>query len=247
MLVLDKVAKNFGGIKAVDGVSFEVNEGEIIGMIGPNGSGKSTTLNLITSVFPLSSGAIYLDGRDITELPTHKVIRAGIARTFQNIRVFNNLTAWENVWVAVQRSQGTPAWKRWLAKDRATHAWIDEILSYAHLRDRRDILAGNLTLSEARRLELARGMATDPKLLMLDEPAAGMDASEIEEFIDTVRSLQRRGTTILLIDHVLDLVMNVAERVVVLNFGQKLAEGSPASIQADPQVRAAYLGTTDQS
>jgi len=247
MLVLDQVAKNFGGIRAVDGVSFEVKEGEIIAMIGPNGSGKSTTLNLITSVYPLSSGAIYLDGRNITELPTHKVIRAGIARTFQNIRVFNNLTVWENVWVAVQRSQGTPAWKRWLGRDRAAHGWINEILNYTHLDDRRDVLAGNLILSEARRLEVARGMATDPKLLMLDEPAAGMHAFEIEELIDTVRSLQQRGTTILLIDHVLDLVMNVAERVVVLNFGQKLAEGTPASIQANPQVRAAYLGATDES
>ncbi len=206
---------------------------------------STSTLNLITSVFPLSAGSIHLDGRDITELPTHKVIGAGIARTFQNIRVFNNLTVWENVWVAVQRSQDTAAWKRWLAKDRATHAWIDEILNYTHLQDRRDVLAGNLILSEARRLEVARGMATDPKLLMLDEPAAGMHASEIEELIDTVRSLQQRGTTILLIDHVLDLVMTVAERVVVLNFGQKLAEGTPASVQADPQVRAAYLGATD--
>ena len=247
MLGLEQGAKHFGGIRAVDGISFEVNEGEIIGLIGPNGSGKSTTLNLITSVFPLSSGAIYLDGRDITELPTHKVIRAGIARTFQNIRVFNNLTAWENVWVAVQKSQGTPGWKRWFGNDRAAHAWIEEILSYCHLRGRRHVLAGSLTLSEARRLEVARGMATDPKLLMLDEPAAGMQASEIEELIDTVRSLQRRGTTILLIDHVLDLVMTVAQRVVVLNFGQKLAEGSPASIQADPQVRAAYLGASEDS
>ena len=247
MLVLDQVAKHFGGIRAVDGISFEVNEGEIIALIGPNGSGKSTTLNLITSVFPLSSGTIYLDGRDITELPTHKVIRAGIARTFQNIRVFNSLTAWENIWVAVQKSQGTPGWKRWFGKDRAAHAWIEEILSYTHLGDRRHVLAGSLTLSEARRLEVARGMATDPKLLMLDEPAAGMHASEIEELIDTVRSLQRRGTTILLIDHVLDLVMTVAQRVVVLNFGQKLAEGSPASIQANPQVRAAYLGASEDS
>lgn len=246
MLVLDQVAKNFGGIRAVDGVSFEVNAGEIIGLIGPNGSGKSTTLNLITSVYPLSSGAIYLEDRDITELPTHQVIRLGIARTFQNIRVFNNLTVWENVWVAAQKSEGTSGWKRWFVKDRSTRAWIDEILGYCHLRDRRDVLAGNLILSEARRLEVARGMATEPKLLMLDEPAAGMDVSEIAELIDTVRSLQQRGTTILLIDHVLDLVMNVAQRVVVLNFGQKLAEGSPASVQANPQVRAAYLGTKDE-
>jgi ABC-type branched-subunit amino acid transport system ATPase component len=245
MLVLDRVAKYFGGIRAVAGVSFEVGAGEVVALIGPNGSGKSTTLNLITRVYPLTSGAIYLEDRDITRLATHEVIRAGIARTFQNIRVFDNLTVWDNLWVAARRRPGTAAWKRWLTTDRSTRAWIDEILETCHLRDRRDELAGNLSLHEARRLEVARGMATDPKLLMLDEPAAGMHGSDIAELIDTIRTLQRRGTTILLVDHVLDLVMNVAERVVVLNFGEKLAEGTPASIRADPRVRAAYLGTEE--
>ena len=247
MLVLDQVAKNFGGIRAVNGLSFEVKSGEIMGLIGPNGSGKSTTLNLITGVYPLSAGAIYFEDRDITRLATHRVIRAGIARTFQNIRVFNNLTVWENLWVAAKRQPGTPRWQGWMRTDRSSRAWIDEILTYCHLLDRRDELAGRLSLSEARRLEVARGMATDPKLLMLDEPAAGMHATEIAELIEAIRSMQQRGTTILLIDHVLDLVMNVAERVVVLNFGQKLAEGSPADIQANPDVRVAYLGTKEYS
>ena len=245
MLVLDQVAKNFGGIRAVDGVSFEVNAGEIVALIGPNGSGKSTTLNLITQVYPLTSGTITFENHNITHLATHQVIHAGIARTFQNIRLFNNLTVWENLWVAGHRQQGASGWKRWFTKDRAMRSWIDDILGYCHLRHRRHDLAANLSFGEARRLEVARGMATDPKLLMLDEPAAGMHAGEIAELIDTIRSLQQRGTTILLIDHVLALVMNVAERVVVLNFGQKLAEGSPASIQANPQVRAAYLGTKE--
>ena len=246
MLVLDRVAKRFGGILAVDDLSFEVGAGEIVALIGPNGSGKSTTLNLITSVYPVTAGAIYFQDHDITGLPTHQVIRTGIARTFQNIRVFDNLTVWQNLWVASKRRPESSRLASWIRSDQATRAWLNEILKNSHLSDRSESLAGDRSLGEARRLEVARGMATDPKLLMLDEPAAGMHVTEIGELVETIRTLQQHGTTILLIDHVLDLVMNVAQKIVVLNFGQKLAEGTPAEIQANTKVRAAYLGTKDE-
>jgi branched-chain amino acid transport system ATP-binding protein len=242
MLVLEQVVKNFGGICAVNKLSLTVEEGQIVALIGPNGSGKSTTINLITNVHTLSAGSIHFDGRDISRLPTHKIVRAGIARTFQNIRVFDDLTVWENLWVAAKRRPGESKLKSWFTADQSARAWIEEVLKNSFLYDRRDVLAGNLSLGEARRLEVARSMATDPKLLMLDEPAAGMHVTEIAELIETIRTLQKNGTTILLIDHILDLVMNVAQKVVVLNFGQKLSEGTPTEVQSDPKVRSAYLG-----
>ena len=246
MLALDRVAKRFGGLLAVDDLSFAVGPGEIVALIGPNGSGKSTTLNLITSVYPVTSGTIYFEDHDITGLPTHQIVRTGIARTFQNIRVFDNLTVWQNLWVASKRRPESSRLKTWITGDQATRNWLNEILKNSHLSDRKESLASDLSLGEARRLEVARGMATDPKLLMLDEPAAGMHVTEISELLDTIRALQQHGTTILLIDHVLDLVMNVAQKIVVLNFGQKLAEGTPTEIQENPEVRAAYLGTKDE-
>ena len=246
MLALDRVSKRFGGLLAVDDLSFAVGPGEIVALIGPNGSGKSTTLNLITSVYPVTSGTIYFEDHDITGLPTHQIVRTGIARTFQNIRVFDNLTVWQNLWVASKRRPESSRLKTWITGDQATRNWLNEILKNSHLSDRKESLASDLSLGEARRLEVARGMATDPKLLMLDEPAAGMHVTEISELVDTIRALQQHGTTILLIDHVLDLVMNVAQKIVVLNFGQKLAEGTPTEIQENPEVRAAYLGTKDE-
>ena len=245
MLDLRQVTRHFGGVRAVDGLELTVGDGEIVGLIGPNGSGKSTAVNLITGVFPLTSGAIFFRGRDIGPLPTHRRLQAGIARTFQNIRLFGQLTVWQNVWVA-QNSPEERArrgfFARWLGGQSGAREGIFQLLEFSGLAHKQDELAANLAFGEQRRLELARALAAKPKLLLLDEPAAGMNSEEIRQLRERILSLRQRGVTILLIEHVMELVMGVADRIVVLNFGQKIAEGSPAEVQADALVRHAYLG-----
>ena len=245
MLDLKGVSRYFGGVRAVDQLDLTVGDGEIVGLIGPNGSGKSTTVNLITGLFPLSSGVVYFRGEDIGGLPTHKRLQAGIARTFQNIRLFGQLSVWQNLWVA-QNSPEERASRgflsRWLGGQSAARAEIEQLLEFSGLHLKHNELAANLAFGEQRRLELARALAAKPKLLLLDEPAAGMNSEEIAQLRGRILSLRERGMTILLIEHVMELVMGVADRIAVLNFGQKIAEGPPAEIQADPLVRTAYLG-----
>ena len=245
MLELRRLARHFGGVRAVDGLDLKVAETEIVGLIGPNGSGKSTAVNVITGIFPPTSGAILYHNQSIENLPTHKRLQLGIARTFQNIRLFGQLTVWQNLWVA-QNSPEDRARRgflaRWLGGQKGVRGEIAQLLEFSGLAARQDQLAANLSFGEQRRLELARALATRPKLLLLDEPAAGMNSEEIGQLRSRIVALRERGVTIVLVEHVMELVMGVADRIAVLNFGQKIAEGTPAQIQNDSAVKKAYLG-----
>lgn len=247
MLEAKNLSKHFGGVKAVDGLDLTVHRGEILGLIGPNGSGKSTTVNLIAGLYAPTTGTLAFEGHDIGALPPHRRAELGIARTFQNIRLFAQLTVWQNLWAAeVVRQRGWAGFKRrWLAGADAARESTEAMLSFSGLADKRDVLAGNLAFGEQRRLELARAAASGSPLLLLDEPAAGMNAEEIGELDERIRRLREQGRTILLIEHHMELVMEVCDRVVVLNFGRKIAQGTPAEVQRDVQVRAAYLGADD--
>jgi ABC-type branched-subunit amino acid transport system ATPase component len=245
MLELKSLSRHFGGVRAVDGLDLEVKEGQIFGLIGPNGSGKSTTVNVITGLFAPTAGAILFRGRDIGALPTHLRLREGIARTFQNIRLFGQLSVWQNLWVAQnsaedQARQGFFA--RWLGGQAGVREEIARLLEFSGLAHKQNELAANLAFGEQRRLELARALAARPQLLLLDEPAAGMNSEEIGQLRSRILKLRTSGVTIVLVEHVMELVMGVTDRIAVLNFGQKIAEGTPAAIQADPAVRKAYLG-----
>lgn len=249
VLKINNITKNFGGISALTDVSFSIQEGEIYGLIGPNGAGKTTMFNMITNMFPPTSGEITFLDEKITGFKPHKITNKGICRTFQNIRLFSQMSVLENVLVGGHTRiksgvfSGVLRTKGQRAEEERLRVTAKEILELVGLLEFEDAIAENLAYGQQRRLEIARALASNPKLLLLDEPAAGMNDTETADLYHLIKKVQERGITTLLIEHDMPLVMRLCDRITVLNFGKKLAEGTPDEIQNNQAVIEAYLGS----
>jgi branched-chain amino acid transport system ATP-binding protein len=240
--------KSFGGVRAVRDISFDVPAGTVFAIIGPNGAGKSTLLNLMSGVYQPDAGSLTFEGADLLGLPAHRRVRLGIARTFQKIRLFKQLSVLENVVAGFHTHHDIPAWQYLIHGPafRRDHARCRteamELLTFVGLAGRHETVAASLSYGEQRMLEFARALATKPRLLLIDEPAAGLNAAEVDSLLDRIKTTRDRGVTVVVVEHNMDLVMNGADRVLVMDYGQHLFEGAPDEVQKSPAVVAAYLG-----